>query len=166
MTVIPPRAALLTPLVYRDPCAGNANPLEELHTQQHYPRFGSWSGGPRFLRATLLRLTITEGAAEFVAGLVMDHPIRNEYGEAHEAQLWRELQRDASGKDYEQWIYNGWNKDALGERPPDIAYWIGYRIVKSYYERASDKGRALEEILNIRDFPAFLKNSGYAGRGE
>ena len=32
MTVIPPRAALLTPLVYRDPCAGNANPLEELHT--------------------------------------------------------------------------------------------------------------------------------------
>jgi len=136
---------------------------ELVHTQQHYPWFGSWSGGPRFLRGTLLRLTITEGAADFVAELVMGKAVRNEYGEAHEAELWSAFQRDALGKDYDLWLYNGWNRDALGDRPPDIAYWVGYRIVKSFYDQAEDKGRALDDILSIRDFPAFLRSSGYVG---
>lgn len=135
---------------------------ELVHTQQQYPWFGSWSGGPSFLRGTLLRLTITEGAADFVAELVMGRAVRNEYGETHEAELWKEFQRDASGKNYDLWLYNGWNRDALGDRPPDIAYWVGYRIVKSFYEKAADKRQALDQILSIRDFPSFLRSSGYA----
>jgi len=57
--------------------------------------------------------------------------VRNVYGEAHEAKLWREFQRDAHSQEYDRWLHNGWNRDALGERPPDIAHWVGYRIVKS-----------------------------------
>jgi hypothetical protein len=138
---------------------------ELVHTQQQYPWFGSWSGGPRFLRGTLLRQTITEGAADFVAELVTGRAVRNEYGEAHENELWRDFQKDEDGKDYDRWLYNGWNKDALGERPPDIAYWVGYRIVQSYYERAEDKSQALDDILTIRDFRDFLRASGYSGGG-
>ena len=32
---------------------------------------------------------------------------------------------------YSLWLYNGWNAKALGDRPPDLGYWMGYRITKS-----------------------------------
>ena len=35
--------------------------------QQHYPFWGSLTGGPRFLRATVLRQSIVEGSADFIA---------------------------------------------------------------------------------------------------
>jgi hypothetical protein len=38
---------------------------------------------------------------------------------------------------------------------------VGYRIVKSYYEHAPDKGRALCDILGMRDPKAFLAGSGW-----
>jgi hypothetical protein len=44
-----------------------------------------------------------------------------------------------------------------------MGYWVGYRIARAYYDRAADKRRALNEILTIRDFDAFLAASGYAG---
>jgi hypothetical protein len=42
---------------------------------------------------------------------------------------------------------------------------MGYRIVEAYYLRAPDKLRAIHEILTIRDFDAFVRESGYSGRG-
>jgi hypothetical protein len=40
---------------------------------------------------------------------------------------------------------------------------MGYRITKSYFERASDKRQALRDILTIKDFDRFLAASGYDG---
>jgi hypothetical protein len=40
---------------------------------------------------------------------------------------------------------------------------MGYRITKSYFERASDKRQALRDILTIKDFDRFLVASGYDG---
>lgn len=42
-------------------------------------------------------------------------------------------------------------------------YWMGYQIVKAFYERMEDKETAIFELLNIRDFKAFLLKSGYQG---
>ena len=43
-------------------------------------------------------------------------------------------------------------------------YWVGHRIVRSYYEHAADKRRALRDILGMKYPKAFLANSGwYAG---
>jgi hypothetical protein len=40
-------------------------------------------------------------------------------------------------------------------------YWVGYRIVKAYYQQASDKRRAIREILEMSDPKAFLAKSGW-----
>lgn len=136
---------------------------ELVHTQQNYPFWGSMTGGPSFLRGSLLRVAITEGSADFIASLLTGRPDSNAWAEAHENELWAEFQREDQGRDYSRWLYNGWNQKALGERPHDIGYWVGYRISQSYYERATDKRRAIAEILTIRDFDVFLRASGYAG---
>lgn len=136
---------------------------EFVHTQQDYPWTGMMTGGPAFLRGTVLRHSIKEGSADLIAETLTGHPRHNAYGEAHEAELWRDFQRDARSKDYGPWLYNGRNVKARGERPPDLGYWMGYRITKAYYENAPDKQQAIREILSIRDFDAFLAASGYSG---
>lgn len=135
---------------------------EFVHTQQDYPWIGIFTGGPSFLRGTLLRQSIMEGSANLIAELVTGTPPRNAYAESHEAELWSEFARDMHGKDYSRWLWNGGNPKR-GDRPPDLGYWIGYRITKAYYDRASDKARAIDDILTIRDFDAFLAASGYHG---
>jgi hypothetical protein len=67
------------------------------------------------------------------------------------------------GTDYSRWLYNGWNAKVLGDRPADLGYWMGYQISKAYYDSATDKRRAVREILSIRDFDRFVTQSGYAG---
>jgi predicted Zn-dependent protease DUF2268 len=136
---------------------------EFVHSMQDYAFWGSANGGPQFIRGPLLRHAIAEGSADFIAELVTGIPKRNAYAELHEAELWREFWRDRHTRDYRRWLYNGWNSEAMGERPPDLGYWIGYRITKAYYGQAQDKTRALREILSIRDFDRFLAKSGYTG---
>ena len=131
------------------------------HTQQDYSWWGALTGGPTFLRATLLRQSITEGVADVVAEVLTGEQKRSGYGEAHEAALWVEFQRDMHRRDYGGWLYNGRSQRAADGRPADIGYWVGYRIARAYYDRGPDKSRALHEMLTIRDFDAFLVASGY-----
>jgi len=139
---------------------------EFVHTQQHYPLLKIFGAGPTFLHGTLLAQTIKEGSADFLAELATGQVAavsRDAYGDAHEQQIWHDFERDMHGKDYSQWIYNGWNKKALGDRPTDLAYYVGYRITKAYYDGAADKKAAVREILSIHDFDEFLRESGYDG---
>ena len=64
-----------------------------------------------------------------------------------------------SGKDFQGWLYS-----SQAGRPNDLGYWMGYKIVKAYYDKAADKKKAIDEILHIRDFNQFLAASGYADR--
>ena len=139
---------------------------EFVHTIQDYPFWGSANGGPQFIRGPLLRHSINEGAADFIAELITGTPNRNVYAEEREAALWREFWEDRHTRDYRRWLYNGWNAKALGDRPPDLGYWMGYRITKAYYDRSPDKAQALREILSIRNFDRFLETSGYTGERE
>jgi hypothetical protein len=136
---------------------------ELVHTQQRYPLLGAMTGGPRFLRGTVLRHSIAEGAADFIAELITGGTVQNEYAETREGRLWQQFRKDASSKVYGRWLYNGGRGDRPGDIPPDLGYWVGYRITKSYYEKATDKRGALDAILSISDFEAFLRDSGYQG---
>ena len=42
-----------------------------------------------------------------------------------------------------------------------MGYWIGYEIVKAYFDKAEDKKQAVAEILQLEDYDAFLDKSGY-----
>ena len=47
--------------------------------------------------------------------------------------------------------------------PPDMGYWIGYRIDQSVYAHATDKIAALRTMLGVTDFKAYFKASRYPG---
>ena len=59
---------------------------------------------------------------------------------------------------FQDWLYGTSGKD---ERPNDLGYWIGYEIVKAYFDKKEDKKLAVHNILNIDDFDIFMKESGY-----
>nr|WP_295380774.1 hypothetical protein [Pseudoxanthomonas sp.] len=130
------------------------NVHEYVHTQQQGP-------GPH-----LLAQAMYEGAADFVAeritGQVPALPYMT-YGPRNEATLKREFQPRMHDPDWSGWLYNGpGNAHGVG----DLGYYIGYAIMRDYYQRAPDKTRALAEIIELdyRDataVQAFLDRSGF-----
>ncbi|HEX8427710.1 TPR end-of-group domain-containing protein [Hymenobacter sp.] len=111
---------------------------------------------------TLLSYALNEGMADFVAELVTGrvtnarlHP----YGNAHEKELWAAFKQEMLGTNSRNWIANGGQETS--EKPCDLGYYVGYRIVQAYYQNAPDKKQALASILAIQDPKAFLAQSGY-----
>jgi hypothetical protein len=47
------------------------------------------------------------------------------------------------------------------EKPGDLGYWVGYRIAKAYYLKATDKRLALKTLLELKDPKAILADSGW-----
>jgi uncharacterized protein YbjQ (UPF0145 family) len=43
----------------------------------------------------------------------------------------------------------------------DLGYFIGYKIVKSYYKQARDKQQAIKDIIEMNDPITFLQKSKY-----
>lgn len=114
---------------------------------------------------SVLALAIREGAADFVAQLISgDHinPVAHEYGLAHEEAIWNEFKKDYSNSETGEWFFV--KPTAHKEWPQDIGYFVGFRIVQSYYENAKDKSEAFKEILAVTDYEMFLRKSGYAER--
>lgn len=128
---------------------------ELVHFQQKYPDSDM----------TLLRCCIEEGSASFIGTLTTGwmgarEKAQHAYGRAHKKELWEKFQKDMNGTEIGKWLYSG---SGEGIRPDDLGYWMGYEICEAYYNRSTDKKKAIRDILNIKDFPAFLKASGYAG---
>lgn len=114
--------------------------------------------------SSLLQQVVNEGTADFIASLVLPEPAvrqttdRWDYGCKNEAALAARFAGEEDTTKTSPWMFDhnpdtGW--------PPDMGYWLGYRIVQSYYDHAADKTAALRAMLQVTDFKAFLKASGY-----
>jgi hypothetical protein len=128
------------------------------HIQQPADMQALEAGAPG---ATVLRLSIIEGAAEFAAELIsgdVGYYQHKFWTKGHEAQIEAAFVEDEDKTDVSQWLNNG---PGTAEHPDDLGYWVGYRIVKSYYQRAADKRKALREIFEARDPKAFVAKSGW-----
>jgi len=122
---------------------------ELVHFQQNYATDYS-----------LLAQCIREGSADFIGELLAGaHPNTETYayGDSHEAALKQEFQQKMDGNNWQGWLY--YQKDK--SRPKDLGYWIGYKICEAYYKQVADKKQAIHDMLNIQDFKAFAKASGY-----
>jgi hypothetical protein len=116
---------------------------------------------------TLLSQAIHEGVADFIGKMLAGRSLNEHieaYGLEHEAQLWAEFQQAMYGTDISRWLYNGGSLAVSSTRPADLGYFMGARIAEAYYKRASNKHQAIQEILTIRDYNAFLAASGYNGQ--
>jgi hypothetical protein len=116
---------------------------------------------------TVLDRSLIEGAAEFTAELISGEPGEvtgsqfKERTEGHEKEIETAFLSDENKTDLSAWLDN-----STMEKPGDLGYWVGYRIVKAYYMQSADKHGALREIFQMTDAKGFLAKSGwYPGRG-
>lgn len=110
---------------------------------------------------TLLRAALTEGAAEFVAELISGAPGNHQHRawtRGREAEIEQAFVREQDSTELSNWLFNG---PGTAQAPGDLAYWVGHRIVKAYYDRARDKRAALRAIFEMKDPRAFLAESGW-----
>jgi hypothetical protein len=112
----------------------------------------------------LLGLCIREGIGEFFTYLVTGKITQGkalEFTLKNEKKLWEWLKKEMHGSETGDWM---WAKPVDPDQPRHVGYAMGFRIVQAYYNNARDKQQAVEEILSVTDYPAFLKKSGYAAK--
>jgi hypothetical protein len=108
---------------------------------------------------TVLEASLVEGAAEFIGEMIsggVSYPQLRSTMRGHEAEIERAFVADEDSRDLSKWLYNG-----TIDRPGDLGYRVGYRIVKSYYRHARSKRAAIREIIEMDDPKAFLAKSGW-----
>jgi hypothetical protein len=117
--------------------------------------------------STVLSFVLNEGSADFLADLAdgrVETDATWQFGCAHEAALWALLTQQAKSQDDKtitSWVFS---EQAPMGAPPYIGYWVGYRIMQTYYANATDKKAAISDMLHIKDFPAFVSASGYPAK--
>lgn len=110
---------------------------------------------------TVLQGALVEGGAELVAELISGEVSNARLARqtrGREAQIESAFVADADSTDLSRWLYN---HPGTEQWPADLGYWVGYRIVKTYYQSSSDKQAALRAILEITDPDEFLRRSGW-----
>jgi hypothetical protein len=109
--------------------------------------------------ATVLSASLEEGAAEFIAELTtgaISYSYMSGLIAGRETQIETAFAADVDKTDLSAWLYN-----STPEAPADLGYWVGYRIVKTYYQHASDKRQAIRDILQMTNPREFFVNSGW-----
>jgi hypothetical protein len=114
---------------------------------------------------TLLGQTIKEGTADFMAEMVDARgvtPAQWKFGCAHEAALFKQFTAQMQTTDMkvqEHWLFS-YERGPLGA-PPFIGYWLGSRIAQTYYVTHGKTTQAIAAIMQVRDYDALLRESGY-----
>ena len=128
---------------------------EFIHVQQE--QFYRENPDEKVLRASLI-----EGGAELIGELISGsvsyaHLPSAVKGREKEFETTFLAERDKAAMG-SAWLYN---YPGTADHPADLGYWIGYRIVKAYYRKATDKRAALREIIELRNPEELLANSGW-----
>lgn len=109
---------------------------------------------------TVLEGALVEGAADFIGELIaggVSYAYLPALTKGREREIETAFVPDMDSRDVSKWLYN-----STRETPGDLGYWVGYRIVKAYYQRTDDKRAAIRDILQMRDPRAFLARSGWS----
>lgn len=110
-------------------------------------------------KPTVLDAALIEGAAEFMGILTSGGTSYAYFAKAtagREKQIETAFVPDEDKTELSAWFFNG-----TLEKPGDMGYWVGRRIVQSYYEHAADKRAAIRDIIEMKDAHAFLARSGW-----
>ena len=128
---------------------------EYAHVQQAIASPALYNDG----KPTVLEVSLIEGAAEFIGELTSGSVSYTGFQtsmKGHEKEVETAFVTDEDKTDFSNWLYNG-----TMTKQGDLGYWVGYRIVKSYYAHATDKKLALRDILEMKDPKSLLARSGW-----
>jgi uncharacterized protein YjaZ len=107
---------------------------------------------------TVLERSLIEGAAEFVAEQIAGGIAYSQVRASAEARAMELATAFVSAQDNTD--LSDWLDNSTLERSGALGYWVGYRIVKAYYQHATDKRLALRNVREMTDPRAFLAESG------
>lgn len=110
-------------------------------------------------KPTVLEESLIEGAAEFMGQMTsggLSYGYFPAMTHGREKEIETAFVADEDSTDLSKWLYNG-----TLDKPNDLGYWVGSRIVKAYYDHAADKRVAIRDIIEMKDAHAFLARSGW-----
>lgn len=110
---------------------------------------------------SLLHGVMVEGMADFIGELISGNNANQRlhvWAKGKEKQIWGDFEKEMYLKRSYNWIANSDQETA--DKPADLGYWVGYQICKAYYDKSTDKARAINDMLNIKDYKAFYEKSG------
>jgi len=127
---------------------------EYVHTQQK-------NSNPK----NVLGYSIKEGSADFITELVMGKPLVTSYltyGREHAAAIKKSFRKEMFATSLERWLFNG----SYLEKEGDMGYYIGYEICKAFYNKSTDKAKAVKDIIELNyskesAIEKFLDESGF-----
>jgi hypothetical protein len=139
------------------------------HEYGHVQQYLAFDNDPH---PTVLGGSLMEGAAEFNAEMTSGAITSYEqaaFAKGHEQEIESLFAADEDSQDLSRWLYNRTDQKPHGSQdsggraawPPDLGYWVGYRICKAYYQHAKDKRQAFRAILEISDPKLFVAQSGW-----
>lgn len=113
--------------------------------------------------AGLLVPVLNEGIADFVTEKISEMNINtliHTYGKENACAIRDEFNEAIQNKstDLKPWLYNGNNS---GGRVADLGYYVGYANAELYYNKQSDKQKALEWLLDRSKYKKIYELSGY-----
>jgi hypothetical protein len=109
---------------------------------------------------TVLQRSLLEGIAEFAGELIsggIAHAGIAPSAKGRERDIETRFAASIDSKDLSAWVDNT-TADEVGQ----LGYWVGYRIAKAHYRRASDKRAAFRAMIEMTDARAFLAASGWS----
>ncbi|MGD1845530.1 MAG: Ig-like domain-containing protein [Salibacteraceae bacterium] len=115
---------------------------------------------------SLLAKTLIEGVAEWTAEMAMERPSPNPqiaFGKSNDLELKAAFAKEMFSPDFSNWLWNS-SDNPYGMR--DLAYYLGYAICESYYQKANDKALAIKTMIeldynNAETLANFVDASGY-----
>lgn len=132
------------------------NVHEFIHTQQ----FNNHN-------SILLKTCLYEGIPEFISEIVMNKKSVQpsiKYGFKNSNFVKAELKHQLFSKQaMNDWL---WNSTTNRFKMRDVGYYVGYAIAKGYYDKASDKKKAIQKLIDLDfsnedEFNSIIDKSGY-----
>lgn len=111
---------------------------EYIHTQQK-----TWEN------QSIIHLCVAEGVAEFISTLITEKPLSPpvKFGKENEERVLQrymvEIFRD---EDVWNWL---WSQNQNELKVNDLGYYIGYEICERYYKNATDKKKAIKDLIEL-----------------
>ncbi len=114
----------------------------------------------------LLAQTVLEGACEYLATLALKVNSPNPqiaFGKLNDNRIKEAFTQEMFSTNFENWL---WNSTENPFKMRDLAYYVGYAICESYYNKAIDKKLAIKQMIeldyNMEDeLIAFVEESKY-----
>lgn len=128
----------------------NRLPYLMAHELIHYQQKGMGND------TTLLRGVMVEGMADFIGELISGKSANERlqiWAKGREKQIWADFKKDMYLNKANHWIAN--SDEETAEKPADLGYWVGYYICKAYYQNSTDKKKAINDMLHVKNYKQF-----------